>query len=289
MTERSHPERNPLARLHPPLLRPPKGGKKREEYRNRTRTALITICSLVAFVAVWWALSIILEVEYLPPPDVVLEAFIQSFTQIDPITGRTMWDNIYASLRRVVLGFVVAFLLALPMGLVMGFSKLAEEAGRPIVEVFRPIPPLAWAPLLIVALGILWGPVIVVFVGVFFPLLSNTIFGVKNVDPSLLDAARTLGATRGVLFQKVILPATLPFLMTGVRIGLGVGWMCIVAAEFIAAAGGGVGYYILIQSNVGRYEYVFAGLAVIAILGLATTELSGYVEKRVSKWMGMKR
>ncbi len=253
------------------------------------RNIFIILISLATFVAVWWGLSIVLDTKYLPAPDIVAEAFIKSFTKVDLATGRTMWDNIGASLERVLLGFGLAFVTALPLGLLMGSSRLSEKFGKPIVEIFRPIPPIAWAPLLVVAMGIFLGPVVVVFIGVFFPLLSNVMFGVKKVDPNLMDAAKTLGAKKSTLFTKVIFPSTVPYLMTGIRIGLGVGWMCIVAAEFIAAKGGGVGYYILLWSQgIGRYENVFAGLIVVAILGLLTTELSGYIEKKVSEWMGMK-
>jgi len=119
-------------------------------------------------------------------------------------------------------------------------------------------------------------------------VLSNVIFGVKSVDPLLLDVAKTQGASKLALFRKVILPSTIPYMMTGIRIGLGIGWMCIVAAEMIVAPGGGIGLYISIMSLVGRWDYMFAGMVVIAILGILTAGLSGYIERRVSKWMGIK-
>lgn len=251
------------------------------------KTGIITIISLIAFVITWWAISMAVNSDYLPDPATVFEAFIDTFQVSDPLTGRNMWDNIYASLNRVLWGFVLAFITAVPLGLAMGFSKVADDFSKPIIEVFRPIPPIAWAPVMMLALGVLLGPVVLVFIGVFFPLLSNIIFGVKSIDPILTDAARTLGAKKSHLFIKVILPSTVPYIMTGIRIGLGIGWMCIVAAEYIAATGGGVGQYILFKAEVGRYDQVYAGLIVIAILGLLTTELSGYIERRVSKRMGM--
>jgi NitT/TauT family transport system permease protein len=170
----------------------------------------------------------------------------------------------------------------------MGFSKVADTFGRTIVEIFRPIPPIAWAPFFFIVAGVFWGPIMPVFLGVFFPVLSNVIFGVKSVDPLLLDVAKTQGASKPTLFRKVILPSTIPYLMTGIRIGLGIGWMCIVAAEMIVAQGGGVGLYISQMSLVGKYDYMFAGMVVIAILGILTMELSGYIERRVSRRMGMK-
>ncbi|HUT27955.1 MAG TPA: ABC transporter permease [Methanomassiliicoccales archaeon] len=251
------------------------------------KTLTITVISLVSFVLVWQGLSMLLNSPYLPEPSIVLQAFVDAFNITDISVGRNMWDNIYSSLNRVLWGFALAFVIAVPLGLVMGFSKTADDFSKPIIEVFRPIPPLAWAPVLIIAMGVFLGPVVVIFIGIFFPLLSNIVFGVRNIDPILIDAARTLGAKRSHLFIKVILPSTIPYIMTGIRIGLGIGWMCIVAAEFIAPIGGGVGQYIYFKSNIGRYDQVFAGLIVIAILGLVTTELSGYIERRVSKRMGM--
>ena len=106
-----------------------------------------------------------------------------------------------------------------------------------------------------------------------------------SVEPQLIDAAET-GASKSDLFAKVVFPYTVPYLMTGIRIGLGIGWMCIVAAEMIGARGGGVGIYILTRATVGRYDYMFAGMVVIAALGLLTVEAASYVERRVSKWMG---
>ncbi len=261
---------------------------KEDRWQLWLRTILITFISLTVFVLVWWAISDYLKLNYIPPPDSVFRAFIDAFNRPDPVTGRLMWDNIAASLQRVILGFILAFVIAVPLGLLMGFSRTADDFAKPIVEVFRPIPPIAWVPITAIALGAVLGPIAVVFIGVFFPLLSNVIFGVKSIDPILPDAARTLGAKRPAMFSKVIFPYTVPYIMTGIRIGLGIGWMCIVAAEMILAQGGGVGQYIIFKNEVGQYDYMFAGMIVIAILGLLTTELSGVVERRVSKWMGLK-
>jgi ABC-type nitrate/sulfonate/bicarbonate transport system permease component len=260
---------------------------KEDRWQQWLRTIIITIISLTVFVLVWWGISIYLNLEYVPPPNEVYDAFIDSFMRPDPTTGRVMWDNIAASLQRVALGFAIAFVIAVPLGLLMGFSRTMEDFSKPIVEVFRPIPPIAWVPILAIALGAVLGPVMVVFIGVFFPVLSNVIFGVKSIDPILPEAAKTLGANRPSMFSKVIFPYTIPYIMTGIRIGLGIGWMCIVAAEMIIAIGGGVGQYIIFKSQTSQYDYMFAGMIVVAILGLLTTELSGVIERRVSKWMGL--
>lgn len=250
------------------------------------RTIVITIISLTVFVVVWQVMADALSSEFLPPPGDVFDAFIVVFQGPDPATGLSMWDHIWASLQRFILGFILAFIIAVPLGLIMGFSKIAEDFGKPIVEIFRPIPPIAWIPFLLIVLGSIAGPVVAIFIGVFFPVLSNVIFGVKSVDPILMDAARTLGSSKPTLFRKVIFPSTVPFLMTGITIGLGIGWMCIVAAEFFGARGGGVGQFIIQQSNIGRWDWMFAGLIVIAILGFVTTGFSRFIERRVSNWMG---
>ncbi|HUL38980.1 MAG TPA: ABC transporter permease subunit [Methanomassiliicoccales archaeon] len=176
----------------------------------------------------------------------------------------------------------------MPLGLLMGFFGTFERLTKPVVEIFRPIPPIAWTALFLIMLGLFWGPIVVIFIGVFFPLLSNVIFGVKSVDRYLIDAAKTLGANRFQVFTKVIFPATVPYMMTGITIGLGIGWMCIVAAEMVSVVGGGVGYYIYINGVIGRWPYMYGGMVVIAILGILTVGLSRIAENRLSKQMGLR-
>lgn len=245
------------------------------------------IISLVGFIVVWWIGSIVLNKAYLPPPPEVLDAFIKAFEE-DPATNLPMTQQVFASLGRFVAGFALALIVAVPLGLAMGYSRVFDGLGKPIVEVLRPIPPIAWVPLFFVAFGLILGPIMIVFLGAFFPILSNVVFGVKSVEPTLMDAAKTLGASRTTIFTKVVFPYTIPYMMTGVTIGLGIAWMCIVAAEMIGARGGGIGAVILRNGDIGLYEYMFAGMVMIAILGIVTTGASKLIERRVSIWMGMK-
>ncbi len=257
--------------------------------------------SLVIFVAVWWLYSAYLHAEwpfagrtpsdskeFLPNPRQVMDAFFGSFTHRDP-SGVFMSAHIYASLKRISLGFALAFCSALPIGLLMGRSRNADAIGRPIMELFRPIPPIAWVPIFLIALGFLWGPAMIVFLGIFFPILLNVILGARSVDPVLIDAARTLGARRTDIFTKVVLPFTLPYMMTGIKVGLGVGWMCIVAAEMLGAVGGGVGYYINNMAyQYAGYDKMFAGMLVIGLLSVLTTGVAAFFERRLMRWMKMK-
>lgn len=251
------------------------------------KNSVITTISLTMFLITWWAIAIWANLAYLPTPPEVLDALINSFKYDDSDLGINMWQNMYASLKRFVLGFLLAFIVAVPLGLLMGFSRIVELLAKPVVEVFRPIPPIAWLPFFIAIFLYVWGPIMVIFIGVLFPLLSNTYFGVKSVPPILLDAARTQGASRFQMFTKVIFPYTVPFLMTGIRIGMGIGWMCIVAAEMIGGVGGGVGLYIFVKWNVGNWNAMFAGMVVIAALGIATTGIMQYLENYTNKKMGV--
>ena len=251
--------------------------------------------SIVLFVGMWHALSWRLNetdpvlATYIPYPVDVAKAFLASFSSPIPGPEVYIWTLIAASLKRVLLGFAIALAIALPIGLLMGAFKTVEGLGKPVVELIRPIPPIAWAPVFLFAFKAFWGPIAVVFVGAFFPLLINIIFGVRSVDPILIDAARTLGASKKHLFTKVIVPSTLPYLMTGVKVALGIAWMCIVAAEMLPVrGGGGLGYAIWTITDIGRYDYIFAIMLFIGILSILTTGLAGQFERRVYKWMGMK-
>ena len=256
---------------------------------------LLGLISIIAFVSIWQAYSSYLQThsssiaDYVPPPGKVATAFFDSFVTRDPYTGLYMTEHIFSSLKRIFFGFVAAVAIALPAGLLMGSLRSAEALGKPIVEMIRPIPPLAWIPAFMFIFGIVWGPVAIVFLGIFFPILFNVMLGVKNVDPVLIDAARTLGAKRHHIFAKVVLPFTMPYFMTGVKVGLGIGWMCIVAAEMLGSVGGGVGYYIFASANSAfRYDNMYAGMIVIGLLSVLTTGIAGIFEERLYRWMGMK-
>jgi len=257
--------------------------------RDVVKEAVIGAIAIYAFFIGWWLLSYVLHSAYLPSPLEVWDALVDSFTRPDRNMGWTQWTNIRSSITRLLSGFALAVALAIPIGLMIGYSKTAEAAARPIIELFRPIPPMAWVPFLLVIMGNYFGPVITIFLGVFFPVLSNVVLGVRSVEKPLIDAAKTLGASKGNVFLKVIFPYTVPFLMAGVTIGLGVGWMCIVAAEMMGTRGGGLGQYLTIQEAVGKWDYLFAGMAVIAILGLIMIEGAGILERYISRKMGVRR
>lgn len=264
------------------------------------RQVLLSGVSLACFVAAWSLYSAWLHgdwpfggrdrvdfADYVPYPWVVVQVFIDSFRYPDP-SGLYMGEHIFASLKRIFAGFVLALAIAVPAGLLMGRSKAAQAVANPVVELLRPIPPLAWVPIFLVVFRFFWGPILIVFLGIFFPILLNVRLGARSVDPVLIDAARTLGARRSQIFLKVVLPYTIPYLMTGIKVGLGIGWMCIVAAEMLGAVGGGVGYYIFLTAGVSQYTTMYAGMVTIGLLCVLTTGVAGLFERRLNRWMGVK-
>lgn len=260
---------------------------KHNKYHRMARSLIITAISLTMFLWTWTMISVITKNVAIPTPMETFDALIELFSEGDGITGRTAEDYITASLTKFVEGFLMAAVIAIPLGLLMGNFKTFRELMTPAIEVLRPIAPIAWAPVFILLFRYNMGAIMVVFVGIFFPLLTNTIFGVQKIDKTLVDAAKTLGASNAQIFLKILVPSTIPYIMNGVKIGLGIGWMCIVAAELYANPLGGIGFYVANMIANSAFPQAYAGLVIIAVLGLLTTGIAEYVHKTVSKRMGI--
>ena len=254
------------------------------KYHRLGRDIIIIILSLTMFVILWWVIAIMADTTVIPTPIKTWDALCTFIT--DGYKGTSAWSYIRSSLVLFVKGFALAFIVAIPFGLILGFSKALNTFVTPVVEVLRPIAPMAWAPVFIYGIDYNTGPILVVFIGIFFPLLTNVIFGVKKIDPSLLDAAMTLGANKVQLFTKVMAPSSIPYIMNGIKVGLGIGWMCIVAAEMYSPLGYGVGYCVSDMCQNGLWPTTFAMLIIIAILGIMTTTVAEYLQKYVSHRMG---
>jgi ABC-type nitrate/sulfonate/bicarbonate transport system permease component len=190
------------------------------------------------------------------------------------------------SLYRVALGYAIAALLAIPLGLLMGWSPGLLRATHSLFEVVRPIPPLAWIPIAILWFGIgIKSAVFIIFLGAFFPILLNTISGVLSIQPILIEAARTLHAKGKDIFFKVLLPGAVPSIFVGMRIGIGIGWMTLVAAEFTGVKEGyGLGYMIMTARDIQRPDEIFAGMLVIGVIGLLIDVGLRATESRMIRW-----
>ena len=256
--------------------------------REILRRLAIGALSIGAFIAFWYVVAWLDKETVVLYPHNVFGTLFSSFTHAIPWRGRLMGDEILASLGRLFWGFSLAFVLAVPLGLLIGYSWIANVASKPIIEVIRPIPPLAWIPIFIVIFNNVIGPIMVVFLGIFFPLLLAVVFGVRSVPRELVEAARTLGAKRSSIFSKVIFPSTVPYMMNGIYVGLGVGWMCIVAAEMMGVSGGGLGDLINAAGSSGNYDVMYSAMVMLGILGFLTTEVARIFSQEVREWMGMK-
>jgi NitT/TauT family transport system permease protein len=228
---------------------------------------------------------------------------------LEPIIGMgSLLSNVGISLARVLFGYLAAVALAIPLGILMGYCASAHRLLNNFLSVFRPIPPLAWTPLMLAWFGITSpatvfnmeiGPAyiffnnlkfsmaFIIFIGGFFPVLTSSVHGVRSVRRVLIESSLVLGASRLDIFRKVILPAASPSILTGMRIGLGVAWMCLVSAEMLPGSLSGVGYLITHAYTVGRQDIVITGMVSIGVMGALMDQGFRLCERRMLFWRGM--
>jgi len=254
--------------------------QSREELRQQqTRRHLLRYNLLAAALGLglWWLASYV-KLAGLPGPQAVLERAGQL------IANGTIFVDAAASIRRVMIGFAIGTLLAIPVGFLMGWYTWARGLMEPYVQFFRTIPPLAMIPLAIVFLGIGEVPkVFVITLAAFLVSVIATYQGVVNVDKVLINAARVLGARDAAVFRRVIIPASTPFILVGMRTGLGAAWSTLVAAELIAAQEG-LGHRMQQAQVYYDLETIFVALITIGITGLLMDRLLLWLEKRLTGW-----
>jgi ABC-type nitrate/sulfonate/bicarbonate transport system permease component len=213
-----------------------------------------------------------------PPPSEVVVSGIEMARSGELLT------NVYMSSQRVLFAWSLVVVSAVPLGIAMGWSARFKRYVDPLIELLRPIPPLAWIPISILWFGIgMTQNLFVIMIGVFFPVLLNTIHGVKGIDPVLIRAARNLGATQRKLLTRVVLMAALPAIFNGVRVGLGVAWMVLVAAELVAATSG-LGFMIQDARNFLRTDIIFMGMFMIGFMGIVMDILLRLAARPFLSW-----
>ena len=198
----------------------------------------------------------------------------------------TLWEHIGASLFRVGVGFGLAALIAIPLGLWMGWVAGAYRMFNPIFQMLRPISPIAWIPIAILWFGVGdVSPIFLIFISSVFPMIVQTTSGVHTIERRYLRAAANFGVPRGILFRQVVIPAVLPEVIVGMRIGIGVAWLVVVAAEMIALHSG-LGYLIMDSRNAGnRYDLVVASMVIIGLIGLLLDGLTRLLERlKTVRW-----
>ena len=231
---------------------------------NKLQQSLPSIVVAAILVAIWWLLVTMTKSMIFPTPGKVVMGTLEL------ARDGSLWEHIGASLFRVGAGFLIAVLFAIPLGLWMGRVHGAYVTLNPIFQILRPISPIAWIPIAILWFGVgNASPIYLIFIASVFPMIVQTTVGVHTIEKRYLRAAENFGVPRGKFFLQVVFPATLPQIIIGMRIGLGVAWLVVVAAEMIALRSG-LGYMIMDARNAGnRYELVVAGMIIIGLIGLA--------------------
>jgi NitT/TauT family transport system permease protein len=246
---------------------------------------ILSLSSILGFLLVWYAITDLFGLMppiVLPSPEKV---FFTIYEKISVAVGEEkLFGHIGVSLVRILVGSSIALGVAIPLGILMGWFEDLDAVVTPLFEILRPIPPIAWIPLAILWLGIgLASKVFIIAVGVFFPTLINTYLGVKFTDPLLIKAAQTLGAKDQNILWEVIVPASVPLIVAGVRIGFGLGMMCLVAAEMVAASSG-LGYLIMLGGDDLKPELSITGMILIGIIGLIADRIILAIERKVIYW-----
>ena len=217
------------------------------------------------------------------------QTILPSFSKVVNVTisllkSGLLQEHILISIQRVAQGFLIGGILGIVIGTIMRFSKFFNKFLGSLVSIFRPVPMIAWIPLLILWLGI--GEetkVSLITVGTFWPVLLNTIHGIQSVDPKLLEVAKILKKGKLTVMFKVVFPSALPAIFTGIRLGMGSAWSCVVAAEMIAASKG-IGFMITYAREVSKPADVMVGVFVIGIIGLLIDTIIQKIQKVVLKW-----
>ncbi len=246
---------------------------------------LLSLASFAAVLALWecavrfgWV-----RTKYNVAPSEVIGVVVRKFSTKSP-DGATLPVHILSSLKISFLGFGYAVLVGTPLGLAMGWYKPVDRFVRPVFNLIRPIPAVSWIPLMIVLLGIGLAPkVFIVFLSAFVATVLNSYAGIKMTNQAMINVAKTCGAENWVIFVRVGIPSAMPMVFTGWKVGLGLSWSTLVAAEMLAS-NSGLGYMILTGRQFLRIDIIMAGMAVIGLIGLVLFAVLSGIEKRVLRW-----
>lgn len=246
--------------------------------RLNLKKSLLTLISITLLLGFWTFLAF-LRPEFFPSIRQTLDRFVELIEY--PISRISILGHIFASLRRVMIAFAMAIVTGISLGVVMGWNKKVNAAIKPIFEAFRPIPPIAWIPLVILWFGVGEFPkVFLVFIGTFVPIVLNTYTGVKLVDPMYLDVSKVYKVNTLQTIRHVVLPASIPAIFAGMKAALSSGWMVVIAAEMLASKSG-LGFLITRGSDSYDVALILSGMVLIGIVGA----LLGLVLKWLERWL----
>jgi taurine transport system permease protein len=258
----------------------------RYEELGEGSSTLVSIAMAAAMLALWWLATHLgwLRPLFLPRPESIWSAAGQALA--GELDNNTLWVHIGWSLFRVASAFLLAAAIGIPVGLAMGVSRLARGIFDPPIEFYRPLPPLAYLPLMIIWFGIgETSKILLIFLACFAPVALAARAGVRSASREQIHAALSMGASRGQVLRHVILPSALPDILVGLRIGMGVGWTTLVAAEMVAATAG-LGQMVLNASNFLRTDVVIMGIILIGFFAYAFEIGMRRLERRLVPWKG---
>lgn len=256
-----------------------------QEKKNRYLYMILSFIGVLAFILIWQisVMTGLVSSRFLATPFQIINLFLVKLTDTSP-DGATLGVNILSSLQIALVGFGMAIVVGVVLGLLMGWYRAFDYFMRPIFEIVRPIPPVSWIPLTIVWLGIgLKAKAFIVFFAAFVPCLINAYTGIRQTNPVLINVAKTCGASNFTIFRKIGIPSAMTMTFAGIRVALGNAWATLVAAEMLAASSG-LGYMILMGRQFARPDIIILGIVVIGAIGTTFTALLGILERKMLGW-----
>lgn len=277
--------------------------------QERLKRSFVSLIVPMLFIIIWIIISNkIKNPIILPPVSKVLNNFKHA---TDNFIGLgSIPKNIVVSLIRVLSGYIVGVLVALPIGVLMGYKRTVNDLFSNFINVFRPVPPIAWVPLVLAWFGVSslstvfnveggqlqaylnnfkFSMMFIIALGTFFPVVTNTMFAVSTVPKTLVESAKVLGARERDIFFKILIPAAAPTIITGLRTGLGIAWACLVAAEMLPGSLSGVGYLITHAYELARTDLVITGMICIGAVGALLDGVFRFIEHKYFSWQGKDR
>ena len=251
--------------------------------RRRTRSLLLNVASLAVFVVFWQVLAKLIGSPFLPGPGEIVVAFVK-LVQNGDTQGTTLLEHSWASLHRVMVGFLAGVLLGVPFGLLMGLYGNVYAATRSVIEPFRFIPPIAWIPLAIIVFSGLSRYAFLIFLGAFFPIFTSTMVGVQRVEPLHRKVALVFGASKYYVLTRIVLPTVAPDILGGMRVAMGAAWLTIVAAELAGGTHAGLGRLMINYAELLKIAEIVVGMIIIGAIGFLLNEALLLIERRLFRW-----
>lgn len=252
---------------------------------NLNKYTLLSVASLLIGIFVWWLVtdaSGLIKSNVLPAPDTVIKTFIKKLYDPNP-DGATLFIHLLSSLQVALSGYLLGILVGIPLGIIMAWYRRIEMTVRPVFDLIRTVPGVAWIPVMVSLAGIgLLSKALVIFIASMVAVVINTYSGIKQTKEVHLWVGRTFGASNWELLTKIAIPSALPMILTGLKIALGAAWTTLIAAELLASTKG-IGYMIQQARGIYRMDIVIVGMVVIGLTGAALTGILSLAEKIILK------